>query len=131
MIEGIVKKIMMTGINKYAQAYGTSNDNVQIKVTDDENGNVFYTMCNDFKDVESVTFLNIMNKKIDFLGYEGLASPFLKKTLAIFAEEAGCEVSKVNCFIMKHKETLGLAFYNQFKSGKNILLGKQLAELGL
>lgn len=131
MIEGIVKKIMMTGINKYAKAYETSNDNVQIKVTDDENGNVFYTMCKDFKDVEGVTFLNIMDKKIDFLGYEGLASPFLKKTLGIFAEEAGCEVSKVNCFIIKHKETVGLAFYNQFKSGKNILLGKQLAELGL
>ena len=53
MVEGIVKKIMMTGINKYAKAYGTSNDNVQIKVTDDENGNVFYTICNDFKETDS------------------------------------------------------------------------------
>jgi hypothetical protein len=131
MVEGIVKKIMMTGINKYAITYSTSNDNVQIKVTDDENGNVFYTMCNDFKDVEAVTFLNIMDKRMDFFGYEGLASPFLKKALGIFAEETGCEVSKVNCFIMKHKETIGLAFYNGFKSGKNILLAKQLEALGL
>ena len=74
MVEGIVKKIMMTGINKYAQAYGASNENVQIKVTDDENGNVFYTMCNDFKDVEPVTFLNIMDKRMDFFGYEGSIS---------------------------------------------------------
>lgn len=131
MIEGIVKKIMMTGINKYAQAYGTSNDNIQIKVTDDENGNVFYTMCNDFKDVETVTFLNIMDKKIDFLGYEGLASPFLKKALGIFAEEAGCELPNVKCFIMKHKETLGLAFYNGYKCGKSISIGVQLKQLGL
>lgn len=131
MVEGIVKKIMMTGINKYAQAYGTSNDNVQIKVTDDENGNVFYTICNDFKDVEPVAFLNIMDKKMDFIGYEGLASPFLKKAIRIFAEEVGCEVSKVNCFIVKHKETVGLAFYNGFKIGKNILLAKQLEMLGL
>lgn len=131
MVEGIVKKIMMTGINKYAGAYATSNDKVQIKVTDDVNGNVFYTMCNDFKDVEQVTFLNIMDKRMDFFGYEGLASPFLKKALAIFANEAGCDISQVNCFIMKHKETIGLAFYNGFKNGKNILLSKQLEELGL
>jgi hypothetical protein len=88
-------------------------------------------MCNDFKDVETVTFLNIMDKRMDFFGYEGLASPFLKKALGIFANEANCEVSNVNCFILKHKETVGLAFYNGFKSGKNILLAKQLEVLGL
>jgi hypothetical protein len=131
MVEGIVTKIMMTGINKYAKAYGTSNENVQIKVTDDENGNVFYTMCNEFKDVESVTFLNILDKKIDFLGYEGLSSPFLKKALSIFAEESGCEISSVKCFIMKHKQTIGLAFYNGYKCGKSITIEKQLRQLGL
>jgi hypothetical protein len=131
MVEGIVKKIMMTGINKYAKAYSASNDNVQIKVTDDKDGIVFYTMCNDFKDIEPVTFLNIMDKRIDFLGYEGLASPFLKKALEMYAEEQSCEISKVNCFIMKHKETIGLAFYNDFKNGKNVLISTQLKELGL
>ena len=131
MVEGIVKKIMMTGINKYAQTYGTSNDNVQIKVTDNVNGNVFYTMCNDFKDVEQVSFLNIMDKRMDFFGYEGVASPFLKKALSIFADEANCDVANVNCFIMKHKETVGLAFYNGNKNGKNVLLAKQLEQLGL
>jgi hypothetical protein len=131
MVEGIVKKIMMTGINKYAQTYGASNENVQIKVTDDIEGNVIYTMCNDFQDVERVTFLNIMDKRMDFFGYEGLASPFLKKALEIFATETSCDISKVNCFIVKHKETVGLAFYNGFKNGKNILLAKQLEQLGL
>jgi hypothetical protein len=131
MVEGIVKKIMMTGINKYAKAYNTSNDKVQIKVTDNIEGNVFYTMCNDFKDIEHVSFLNIMDKRIDFLGYEGLASPFLKKALSIFAEETNCDISNVNCFIMKHKETVGLAFYNGNKNGKNLLLSKQLEQLGI
>lgn len=131
MVEGIVKKIMMTGINKYAQAYGTSNENVQIKVTDDIDGNVIYTMCNDFKDVEQVSFLNIMDKRMDFFRYEGLASPFLKKALSIFATESDCEIAKVSCFIMKHKETIGLAFYNGFKNGKSVSLAKQLEELGL
>lgn len=131
MVEGIVKKIMMTGIDKYAKAYETSNDNIQIKVTDDVDGNVIYTMCKDFKDVEQVTFLNIMDKRMDFFGYEGLASPFLKKALAIFATERDCEVSGTSCFIMKHKETIGLAFYDGYKNLKNTLLAKQLEELGL
>lgn len=131
MVEGIVKKIMMTGINKYAKAFGTSNENVQIKITDDIDGNVIYTICNDFKDVEIVTFLNIMDKRMDFFGYEGIASPFLKKTLEIFATETDCEISKVNCYIVKHKETIGLAFYNGFKNCKNILLSKQLEQLGI
>lgn len=131
MVEGLVKKIMMTGINKYAKAYGTSNENVQIKVTDDVDGNVFYTMCKDFKEVEQVTFLNIMDKRMDFFRYEELASPFLKKALAIFAKEKGCEVSEASCFIMKHKETIGLAFYNGYKNLKSTLLSEQLEELGL
>ena len=131
MVEGIVKKIMMTGINKYAKLNDTSNENIQIKVTDDVNGNVFYTICKDFKKVEQVTFLNILDKRMDFFGYEGLASPFLKKALSIFATESDCEIAKASCFIMKHKETIGLAFYNEFKNGKSISLAKQLEELGL
>jgi hypothetical protein len=88
-------------------------------------------MCKDFKEIEQVSFLNIMDKRMDLFGYEGLASPFLKKALAIFATEAGCEMLNVNCYIMKHKETIGLAFYNERKNVKNILLAKQLEELGL
>jgi hypothetical protein len=32
MVEGIVKKIMNTGINKYAKAYEVPSNEVQIKV---------------------------------------------------------------------------------------------------
>jgi hypothetical protein len=74
---------------------------------------------------------DIMDKRMDLFGYEGLASPFLKKALDIFATEADCEISKVNCYIVKHKETIGLAFYNERKNIKNILLAKQLEVLGL
>jgi hypothetical protein len=131
MVEGIVKKIMLTGIEKYAKIYQEPSENVQIKVTNDPNGNVFYAMCKNMVEVEKVTFLNIMDKKMDFFGYQTLASPFLKKTLSIFAEEQNCNVDDVNLFIMKYKTTLCLAFYNKFKNGKTVLLAKQLQELGL
>ncbi len=131
MVEGIVKKIMLTGIEKYAKIYQEPSENVQIKVTNNPQGNVFYAMSKDMNEVEKVTFLNIMDKKMDFFGYEGLASPFLKKALSIFANEQGCNLDDVSLFIMKYKTTLCLAFYNKFKNGKTVLLAKQLEELGI
>ena len=131
MVEGIVKKIMITGIEKYAKEFQTPVENVSIKVTDNPDGNVFFTMCQDMREVKSVSFLNIMDKKIDFLGYEGLATPVLKKTLEIFANEQKCETKDVSLFIVKHKNTVGLAFYNLYKQGKAVTLSAQLKELGL
>jgi hypothetical protein len=131
MVEGIVKKIMTTGIVKYAQSYDISADKVQIKVTNDPSGTVFYTMCKNFKEVESVSFLQIMNKKMDIFQYEALANPFLKKSLQLYAKETNDDVLNVCVFIMQVNNNIGLSFYNKYKNGKNISLGKHLGELGL
>lgn len=131
MVEGIVKKIMTTGITKYAKAYNVPAEQVQIKVTNDPSGTVFYTMCNNFKEVESVSFLQIMDKKMDIFQYEALANPFLKKSLELYAKNTNDDVLNVCNFIMKVNNNIGLAFYNGYKNGKNISLAKHLAELGL
>ena len=131
MVEGIVKKIMTTGINKYAKVYDVPADRVQIKVTNDPNGTVFYTMCNNFKEVENVSFLQIMDKRMDIFQYEALANPFLKKSLELYANDTKDDVVNVCSFIMKFNNNIGLAFYNGYKNGKNISLGKHLGELGL
>ena len=132
MVEGIVKKIMTTGIVKYAQSYDVSADKVQIKVTNDPSGTVFYTMCKNFKEVESVSFLQIMNKKMDIFQYEALANPFLKKSLELYAKETNDDILNVCVFIMEvNVNNIGLSFYNGYKNGKNISLPKHLRELGL
>ena len=132
MVQGIVKKIMTTGIVKYAQSYDVSADKVQIKVTNDPSGTVFYTMCNNFKEVESVSFLQIMDKRMDIFQYEALANPFLKKSLELYAKETNDDVINVCVFIMEvNVNNIGLSFYNGYKNGKNISLSKHLAELGL
>jgi len=131
MVEGIVKKIMTTGITKYAQAYNVPAEQVQIKVTNDPSGTVFYTMCNNFKEVERVSFLQIMNKRMDIFQYEALANPFLKKSLELYAKDTNDDVLNVCNFIMKVNNNIGLAFYNGYKNGKNISLAKHLGELGL
>jgi len=132
MVEGIVKKIMTTGITKYAKAYNVEPEQVQIKVTNDPNGTVFYTMCNNFKAIENVSFLQIMDKKMDIFQYEALANPFLKKSLELYANDTNDDVLNVCSFIMVVNTTnIGLSFYNGYKNGKNISLAKHLGELGL
>jgi hypothetical protein len=131
MVEGIVKKIMTTGITKYAKAYNVEPEQVQIKVTNDPNGTVFYTMCKEFKAVENVSFLQIMDKKMDIFQYEALANPFLKKSLELYANDTNDDVLNVCSFIMKVNNNIGLAFYNGYKNGKSTSLGNHLRELGL
>lgn len=132
MVQGIVKKIMTTGITKYAKEYNVPAEQVQIKVTNDPTGTVFYTMCNNFKAVENVSFLQIMDKKMDIFQYEALANPFLKKSLELYSKDTNDDVLNVCSFIMKvNTNNIGLSFYNGYKNGKNISLGKHLGELGL
>lgn len=132
MIEGIVKKIMMTGINKYAKVYEVEPKNIQILVKDKPDGYVTFTICKEFKVQEEVTFLQIMDKKMDLFQYEALASPYLKKSLEMYATDTNDELTNVCCFIMMPVENqIGLAFYNGYKNGKNVSLAKFLQELGL
>jgi len=141
MIEGIVKKIMFTGIEKYAKIFEVKELEVQIKVTNDDSGSVLYEMCKNFQVKESVSFLQIMDKRLDIFGYEGLASPFLKKSLDDCASESRLNINEVCCFIMgfidkNNKKQIGLAFYkiaenNSLTPLKNTSLSKHLQTLGV
>jgi hypothetical protein len=132
MIEGIVKKIMMTGINKYAKVYEVEPKNIQILVKDEPDGSVNFTICKEFKVQEEVTFLQIMDKKMDIFQYESLASPYLKKSLEMYSQDTNDVLTNVCCFIMMPVENqIGLAFYNGYKNGKNVSIAKFLQELGL
>lgn len=131
MIEGIVKGIMLTGLNKYSVLYNVPLEDIQIKVSNDIEGTVFYDVCNKFKTVERVKFINIMDKKMDLFGYGSIASPFLKDSLVKFANESNFELEKVCCFVLSHNQVLFLSFYNDFKNIKTIPLKKYLSEIGI
>lgn len=141
MVDGIVKKIMFTGIEKYAKNYGLTDLQVQIKVLNDENGSVKYKMCKNYVDEEEVRFLQIMDKKLDMFGYEALASPFLKRSLIECAEENETNVNQVCCFIFKYednnkKQGVGLGFYKiednkPLSKLRVVTLSKHLEKLGL
>lgn len=136
MVAGIVKKIMLTGINKYAKTYEAKPEQVQIKVTNQVGGTVNYEMCKEFKSIDKVRFLDIMDKKIDIFQYESLANPFLKKSLIGFSIEVDEDVDNVSCYIVQYldkegKNQVGLKFFNGNKNSKNTSLVKHLEQLGL
>ena len=136
MVQGIVKKIMLTGLTKYAKIYDVPVGEVQIKVTNDTNGTVNYEICVQNNVVEKVRFINIMDKRIDFLGYESIANPFLKKSLQMHSKETEDELENVCSHIIMYLDAngvsqIGLQFFNGNKKNKSISLTKHLAELGI
>ena len=131
MVHSIVKKIMLNGIKKYSKIYDVLENEVQIKVTNNVDGYVFYTICVKFQEKEKVSFLQIMDKRIDLLGYQQIANPFMKKSIEMYAKDTNDQIENVCSFIMKLQNGIGLAFYNGYKNGKSISLEKHLTELGL
>lgn len=136
MVQVIVKKIMITGLTKYAKAYNVPISEVQIKVTNDIESTVNYEICLQNKIVEKVRFINIMDKKIDFLGYESVANPFLKKSLEMFSKEINVELQDVCSHIIMYVDAngvsqIGLQFFNKNEKIKSVSLTKHLAELGI
>lgn len=131
MIESIVKGIMLTGLNKYAKKNEVDVGKIQIKVSNNIEDNVFYDICKDFKTTERVRFLDILDKKIDVLGYGSLVNPKMKEFLIDFTKENNFELQNTCCFILKHNETIYLSFYNEVKNIRNVPLKNYLLEKGL
>jgi hypothetical protein len=136
MVTGIVKKIMLDGINKYAKKYEINSEKVQIRVTNQVGGTVNYEICKEFKSVETIRFLDILDKKIDIFQYESLANPFLKKSLVQFSIEVDEDIDNVSCLIVQYYDKdggkqIGLKFFNKNENSKNISLAKHLEKLGI
>ena len=73
-----------------------------------------------------------MQKPIDILHYEGLATPYLKKSLINFATEKGISIENVSAFIYVDKnDELQIAFYNLGSFVNQLTLKKELENLGL
>ena len=127
---------MITWLTKYAKAYNVTTGEVQIKVTNDINGTVNYEICVQNNIVEKVRFINIMDKRIDFLGYESIANPFLKKSLEMYSKETNDELQNVCSHIIMYADAngvsqIGLQFYNGNIKNKSISLSNHLIDLGV
>lgn len=131
MIYAKTQKIMKTGISKYSKEFENTKEDTQILVTSDEGEGVDYTMCNKWNPAKKVSFKDIMNVRVDLLGFEAMASPFLRRSVEMYAKQYEADNSEMNLFIFEKNEKLGIAVYEKTKFKEAISLQKQFERLGL
>jgi len=131
MIFGKTQKIMKTGISKYSKQFETTKENTQILVKANENEGVSYTMCNSWKPQNEVSFKDIMDVRVDLLGFEMMASPFLRKSVDMYAKYYDASSSQINLFIFEKSEKIGVAVYEGTTFKETLTLEKQFERLGI
>ena len=131
MVESITNKIMLGGIQKYSKLYQKSEKDVQIRISKNENEVLDYEICQEWQPKESVTFKDILNKKIDILGYEQLSTPFLIKSLDLYKNEFNVDNEKLSIFLFSRNDKIGIAVFKDKQNLKLITLSKHFEQLGL
>lgn len=129
MIFEKTQKIMNTGIGKYSRINEVTEEQTQILVKAEGDEKVNYTICKEWKPLEVVSFKQIMDVRVDILGFEMLASPFLRKSVDMYSKYY--ESDDVNLFIFKKDSKLGIAVYEKNNFKEILTLEKQFERLGL
>ena len=117
-IQSEFSKIVIKCINKYAKDNKLSPDNVQLRLGLNEEGNTYNIMV-DYAPKKQMTIMEVLDVRIDFLGYSKLVPPFIIKSLIRFSErlkkseelELDVEVICVKDLNEKGKEMINLFLY--------------------
>lgn len=131
MIFGKTQKIMKTGISKYSKELGLSKEKTQILVQSKETEKVTYKICDDWSPKMNVSFKDIMDVKVDLLGFEKLSSPFLIKSVEMYSKIHKSPIDEINLFLFEKNKKIGLAVYVNNKYKEMLTLEKQFERLGL
>ena len=131
MILSKTQKIMKTGILKYSKELEITKDSTQILVTSDEADGVDYTICNSWCPTLKVSFKDIMDVRVELLGFEMMASPFLRKSVDMYANYYETLPKEINMFIFEKNDKVGVAVYERTSFKEVISLEKQFGRLGI
>jgi hypothetical protein len=131
MIFEKTRDIMLKGINKYSQQYGTQSNQVQIQIVAQGEGGLKYSMCQDWQPKEEVTFLQIMDRKIDLLGFEMLSTPFMRKSLVKFSKDHDGTLENMSAFLSKHKDSVAISVFKDTECVRSLMLEKHFQEMGM
>ncbi len=130
MIESMVSKIIIDGINNFSKIFNTPTDLTQIRVYLDEQQTVKYDVCLNWKPEKEVRFKEILNVKLDLLQREALSTPIFKDSVLMFAEKYNVEPTSISVFIFL-KTKVGLCVFNGTKHEETLTLKSHLESLGL
>ena len=118
------KSIMSKAIKRFAQALDSRVVENQLTIRLSEDGNVIFHRCFLYKEVEELTFTEVLGVKVDIRGREGLAKPFMQKSILRLAEEEGIENYAdiaIYCFTIDDKAKKVLMYvYNANQKLKQI-----------
>jgi len=99
------KGIMLSAINNFSKEFEVETTKTQLMIkASDENCTPKYQVLLNNKVVRDITFNEILNLKIDFLGREMIASPFIASSLRKLRNEHECGWEEVNVLIYKEKQ---------------------------
>ena len=94
------KKVMQNAIMRYAKENEIANSDSQILIsTDNPDCIPSYQVLKENKPYKDVTFSDILNVKIDFLGRELIATTFIKNCIKRLTKEFNCNYNDVNVLI--------------------------------
>jgi hypothetical protein len=104
-IQKSTKKIMLDAISNFSKEFNVDSTKTQLMIkAGDDNCNPKYQVLLNNKVVRDVTFNEILNVKLDFLGRELIASPFIAGSLRKLRNEQECKWEDINVLIYKQKE---------------------------
>jgi hypothetical protein len=123
-IQKTTSDIMLNAIKNFSKEYGVAETQTQLMIkASDEQCTPTYKVLVDHKVKKDVTFNQILNVKLDFLGRELIATPFISSSLRKLRREQGCGYEDVSVLIYKQKEeqtTPNLYFFEGVKPIKPI-----------
>ena len=104
-VQRITEEIMINAINRYAKEHNVNSTNVQLMIkASDEDCTPKYQLLFNNRYERDLTFNQILNVKLDFLGREIIATPFIASSLRRLRREHPCNYNEVNILIYKAKE---------------------------
>tara|TARA_R110000850_G_scaffold199964_3_gene326105 strand:+ start:1540 stop:1932 length:393 start_codon:yes stop_codon:yes gene_type:complete len=129
MITGVVNKIIVGGIQSFAKKLESTNDTTQLRVYFNKDQQVMYDACVNWQPKETVSFKQILNKKLDLLGYEQMATPIFDKSLRKFSEEKNIKLEDTSVFIFWQNKKIGLCVFNKSDHLHTVPLSSHLSDI--
>ena len=111
-IETQTKNVMRNAIKNFANENDVSNERVQLLIySDNPELEPKYKLLLDNKPLKEVSFNEILNVKLDFLGREIIATPFITNTIKRLMRESNCQYNEVNILIYQQDKTDDINLY--------------------
>ena len=104
-IQKSTKEIMLNAITNFSKEFEVGTTETQLMIrAGDSNCSPKYQVLLKNKVIRDVTFNEILNVKLDFLGREMIASPFIASSLRKLRNEHECDFEELSVLIYKTKE---------------------------